>query len=115
MTTDKPRRRDLLPACVLEDAPDRLRETEATFAASLDGLDRARDAARKAREAADAAPDADARAYLEAWRRQAAEADRPRRGDGEGHRGEGRGPGDARCDCRPQRTRPGESRPTATS
>jgi hypothetical protein len=68
MPTDKPRRRDLLPACVLEDAPDRVKETEATFAAALDTLDSARDDARRLAEAADAAPDADAQADLEAKR-----------------------------------------------
>jgi hypothetical protein len=68
MPTDKPNRRDLLPACVLNGGPEAVRQTEQAFQDALDTVDSVRDDARKAVEAADAAPDADAQADLEAKR-----------------------------------------------
>jgi hypothetical protein len=68
VTTDKPHRRDLLPACVLDGGPEAVRQTEQTFRDALDTLDSTRQEARKAVEAAEAAPDADAQADLEAKR-----------------------------------------------
>jgi hypothetical protein len=66
--SEKPNRRDLLPGCVLEGAPEAVKEAEQSFRAALDAHAGARDDARKASEAAEAAPDADAQADLEAKR-----------------------------------------------